>query len=153
MSYELIRPGDYQCFNIWSWSRILSLAYMGGWQPAGTKLDYFPADPDKKPIDWDGTYMSNAGQFVTDEDALALAAGLDSLLDCTAGLDMAVVLDESAEVSEPAKEFRHQLNRRPRAHISDQVLMEALGLLRAGWQRQVLRDFALFCRRGGFSIY
>ena len=63
------------------WSRLLSIAQVYGWQPAGTQLPegYCGDDPafwKGDPSDWDGRYWPGYGQEVTAKDALELAAAL-----------------------------------------------------------------------------
>src|SRR6266702_2975869 len=65
---------------IGGWSRLLSIATVYGWQPAGTLPpdDYGDDAAFWKggPSDWDGSYWPGHGQIVAAGDALELAAAL-----------------------------------------------------------------------------
>jgi hypothetical protein len=80
---------DWGNFNWAAWRELLELAHSYGWEPAGTvyaerdeggnlvpvglyQLLYGCREEDLKP----GSYSSNDGQWVTDEDAAALANAL-----------------------------------------------------------------------------
>ena len=153
MGYDLIQSNNYWAFNPPTWRLVISLAQLGGWQPAGTKLDYLPLDPDKEPIDWDGSYFGNNGQFVTDEDARALADGLESWLNCTTALDIFDPFDEKIEASESTEVFKCLIDERLRCHITEPCDRTMLRVFRGEEIREHFRIFARFCRRGGFSIY
>ncbi|HEV8530255.1 MAG TPA: hypothetical protein VGT00_02425 [Methylomirabilota bacterium] len=66
------------------WSRLLSIAQVYGWEPAGTEAPPPDVqDPGDQPwlwrgdpSDWDGRYWPGLGQEVTAKDALELAAAL-----------------------------------------------------------------------------
>ena len=59
-----------------SWTRLLSLAEMYGWEPSGT------TEPHGEPLDdWVGGYNSNDGQYVAPEDAKAMGDALGKALD------------------------------------------------------------------------
>ena len=72
--------GDEARFGIDIWPVVLKLAQSYGWKPEGTQgPDY--DDPNlKMSDDWDGNYLTNDGQIVTDDDAAALADALESAL-------------------------------------------------------------------------
>lgn len=74
MGYDLTndKGNDFR-FNIHGWRPLLQIAEMHGWEPMGTTLDNDP--------EWDGSYYSNDGQYVTPEDSRALANALRSALD------------------------------------------------------------------------
>src|SRR5438445_5871465 len=64
-----------ECYDLprGGWSRLLSIARIYGWQPAGTVFpeDYYDEPLWKgDPLYWDGRYWPGYGQFVTGEDAL-----------------------------------------------------------------------------------
>lgn len=56
-------------FTTVEWHKLIELAQEYGWQPAGTQLDE---------DNWSGTYLSNDGQIVTQNDALALGNALSA---------------------------------------------------------------------------
>lgn len=78
-------------FSLVGWSKVLNLANMYGWKPAGTIIDFdvhLPQNPtpeekaksEARLREWDGTYFTNDQQLVTKEDALAIAAALEQSL-------------------------------------------------------------------------
>jgi hypothetical protein len=152
MGYCLAQENDFWYFNLGNWPRVLILAHLGGWQPAGTKLEFYLEAPDVRVPDWNGSYTGNSGQEVTDEDGRALADGLETLLDCTDDCSIAELLEGSEEAWESAQEFGCLLTRRPGCSIDDPFVRSALELLQGEKSRKGLRVFASFCRREGFII-
>jgi hypothetical protein len=96
--------GGYFSLNVWAWPTVVELAQMYGWNPAGTEPPAGPPEgvevvridladaqvignikhPHTHPTDeyrqsksWAGGYFSNDWQYVTEADALALAAALE----------------------------------------------------------------------------
>lgn len=70
MGFNLRRYGEkFEEFpyNAFGWHEVLKLAHKNGWEPNGTECD----EPD-----WGGCYVTNDGQYVTDEDANAMANAL-----------------------------------------------------------------------------
>ena len=65
--------GSHQSYSISTWITILQAAQEHGWNPVGTEA---PCDFEGE---WNGSYTVNANQFVTREDAAALAHALDSM--------------------------------------------------------------------------
>jgi hypothetical protein len=83
MGYDLCGRGGYCFVNIDDWGPLLGIAQAWGWKPAGTLLPYGPPEAQGDPgpdWEWNGGYLCNEHQEVTDEDALALAAALDRAL-------------------------------------------------------------------------
>ncbi len=119
-------------FNNLTWSQILNLADRYGWQPMGTEApawEVLGADP---PIhadypDWDGTYFSNDGQFVTDRDASNIAAALERALDDIPEHDTMEDM-QTAQDASPMEWF-------------------------SGQGKTTVRDFIEFSRTGGFCIF
>lgn len=70
-----------QKFSKESWSRLLSLALFYGWQPLGTRVPSMTEIHGFHADYWDGTYLSNDGQIVVAEDALAMGIALAKALD------------------------------------------------------------------------
>lgn len=93
----------------WRFYRALAETY--GWQPAGT----LPPPGFTPAASWPATYESNDGQWVSAEDALALAAALRRALEDPAratherkiaeGLDMDAPRDDSGSLGEMIKFF------------------------------------------------
>src|SRR5262249_56326969 len=78
MSFELhSKTGERFRFSSAGWGYYLALAAKYGWQEAGTlRPDGLPDSES-----WPGTYDSNDGQWVSDEEAAALARALQAALD------------------------------------------------------------------------
>ncbi len=118
-------------FNIFSWSHILKLAYWYGWKPKGTEApEDMPGlghrlDPDDP--DWNGSYFSNGGQFVTDRDANSIAAALERALDDIPDHDTMEDM-QTAQDASPMEWF-------------------------SGQGERTVRDFIEFSRTGGFCIF
>ena len=78
MSFELHgKTGERFRFSSAGWGYYLGLAAQYGWQEAGTLRP--DALPDSE--SWAGTYDSNDGQWVSDQEAQALARALQAALD------------------------------------------------------------------------
>lgn len=79
MGMDLEGAGGYFRFTMSSWSRVGELAVMGGWQP--TEGTCPPSDWNKhQDGEWDGSYGSNDGARVSDEDAQRMADALERVL-------------------------------------------------------------------------
>ncbi len=57
------------------WNDVLEIAWQCDWEPAGTIRPRGETD-----LNWDGTYLSNDWQTVTEEDAMNIAAALERAL-------------------------------------------------------------------------
>ena len=115
-----------QKFSRESWVRVLSLGMFYGWQPMGTRV---PSMTEIHGFDaeyWDGTYLTNDGQIVVTEDALALGLALEKSLDDIPDFNLDVYLPDLSKVT-PFEYF-------------------------AGDEKQQLADFIKFCRLGSFLI-
>ena len=78
MGFSLTNDRDeYFGFNWGAWHSVLLWAHQGGWKPAGTQGTGILGD---NPEEWDGGYTSNDCQLVADEDAAAIADGLENYL-------------------------------------------------------------------------
>jgi hypothetical protein len=78
MSFDLHNEkGERFSFRSSGWNYYRNLAGEYGWQPAGT----LPPDGLPDSDSWSKTYDSNDGQWVSDEDAEALARALQAALD------------------------------------------------------------------------
>lgn len=115
-----------QKFTRESWTKVLSLAIFYGWQPMGTRV---PSMTEIHGFDteyWDGTYLTNDGQIVVTEDALALAIALEKSLDDIPDFNLHYYLLDLNKVT-PFEFF-------------------------AGDEKGQLVDFIKFCRLGSFLI-
>lgn len=115
-----------QKFHRESWTRILSLAMFYGWQPMGTRVPSMTEIHGFDTESWDGTYLTNDGQIVVTEDALALGIALEQSLDDIPDFNL--------------EDYPLDLNRvNPFEYF-------------AGDEKQRLTDFVKFCRLGSFLI-
>ena len=115
-----------QKFSKESWVKILNLAMFYGWQPLGTRVPSITEIHGLIFEDWDGTYLTNDGQIVVEEDALRMGRALEKSLDD--------IPDFNLEVHPPNP---NQIN--PFEYF-------------AGDEKQQLTDFIKFCRLGSFLI-
>jgi hypothetical protein len=127
---DLSGKGGEMSFNNGTWGHLLKLATMNGWEPAGTR---------KRSREWDGNYWTNDGQRVTDDDARNLADALEEALpdvpDHDALEGKKVRIGNTDEYAIPA-----DVPTTPFEWFS-------------GKAKQRLRDFIVFCRKGGFRIW
>lgn len=86
MGYNLIGQNVYFDTSLSTYPKLLTLAYVYGWTPRWTEMDadwyadFYNApreEAERRASSWDGSYFSNDGQWVTREDAAAMAAALD----------------------------------------------------------------------------
>ena len=161
MSYYLSSQSTIarEKFSGEAWIKVLNLALAYGWQPLGTRLssvierysfDVEEWDP------WDGTYLTNDGQTVVAEDALALAAALERALDDIPDFKIelrrrleTVKVDDLSETMSPVE----------RAILEAGLERHLLGLVEihpfeyfAGEEKLHLAGFIKFCRLGSFTI-
>ena len=166
MSYQLFSPlaNSLQSVSRETWSRILNLARFYGWQPMGTLPPYIhnlrslalQADANEAGArgSWDGSYLRNEGQTVRAQDALSLAAALETSLD-----DIPDVIiewdtsipdeDDMPEWLSPAEKafIRHGLEDHRNDGMGDSPF-EYFG----GDRKQRLAEFIRFCTLGEFVI-
>jgi len=78
MGYDLkaLRDGEKFSWRLFYWPRVLDLARIYGWKPAGTLPPR--SWPRGKP--WNDAYHANDGGIVTAADALALAGAVERFL-------------------------------------------------------------------------
>ena len=115
-----------QKFNREAWTKVLSLAIFYGWQPMGTRV---PSMTEIHGFDaeyWDGTYLTNDGQIVVTEDALALGIALEKSLDDIPDFNLDIYPTDLSRVT-PFEYF-------------------------AGDEKAQLVDFVKFCKLGSFLI-
>ena len=159
MGMDLSGRGGYFRFSNTSWCKVLELAYGYGWKPAGTEpgqwvdpstgelAEQLSPDPDK----WDGNYITNAAQWVTDEDAASIADALEQALDDIPDSDTG----EKWVTYGPAN--------LPTGPVERSLVEEGLAVSGAngslsppeyfgGEAKQRVRDFIAYCRAGAFYI-
>tara|TARA_B100001093_G_scaffold481648_1_gene512573 strand:- start:5220 stop:5633 length:414 start_codon:yes stop_codon:yes gene_type:complete len=71
MGFTLVTAESQEEFNInfFEWRPLLLLGEAYGWNPAGTLMDVDES--------WDGSYLSNDGQKITEEDSEKLAKAIE----------------------------------------------------------------------------
>jgi len=144
MSVDLkTRNGGRMKFSNITWAKILSLAKYYGWKPTGTVDPWWKDEPDAP--DWCGCYTSNDGQWVTSDDALNMANALDRAtedMDGTSKKDSnEIAIDEDFKFGVLAmKKLESLLGPDARPCKGD-------------IDKQMLKDFIRFCRKGSFCIF
>lgn len=143
-------------FSMTGWSKVLELAEINGWIPAGTE-----PNPDLFPDGITTGYGSNEGQLVTELDAANIAAALERALDDIPDIDTAAHrINLSAgnieKFSEDNGEFR--VDAALIEAIPDLIINRDNNTLNpfdffSGSKKQHIRDFIAFCRKGAFSIW
>src|SRR5688500_14379976 len=139
-------------FSIMSWYKVLNLAFMCGWVPAGTlpPLEYDDEEGDTAYREWDGRYHSGERQWITDDDALAFAAALE------AGMDDIPDLDLGETIRTPLRfgEFDLYLNEEETIErVTTRYTPNPFEYFSGQRRKQRLREFIEFCRRGGFMVW
>jgi hypothetical protein len=135
---------------------LLDLAHEYGWEPAGTEPpQWIATNPDgsidhemtamysRSKENWDGSYFSNDGQYVTDEEAASIADALERALDD--------IPDEETEAKVEAIKLQPWLaygSRGPQYDIPLSLIDKFSGRSR----KKQVKDFMAFCRAGGFSV-
>jgi len=115
-----------QKFTRESWTKVLSLGLFNGWQPIGTRVPSITELHGLNTEPWDGTYLTNDGQIVVTEDALALGIALEKSLDDIPDFNLEVYPPDLGKVN-PFEYF-------------------------AGDEKRHLADFIKFCKLGSFLI-
>ena len=138
MGFDLSNKSDgYQRFSGAGWGLALTLAKHYGWQAAGTPR---PADWDDTDGPWEGEYAIQAGQWVTEADAMAFAEALDRAV---AADDFVVIAQRSVD------ELNAEL---VRAIPSAEDDIQPLPKEEAEKFRGRMIELAKFARQGAFAI-
>lgn len=150
MGMDLLGRGVYFRYNHWYWSQVLLLAYRYGWKPAGTKIDHFGKVDEEKweqfrhlYEDWDGDYVSNECQWVTDEDAANIAQALERALEDIPDEDTVSVLAANQPCGLEGAGVR-SIETELEKHLTP------LDWFSGEEGKQMIREFIAFCRVGGF---
>lgn len=151
MGYDLTNHAGQQFrFNMTGWSKLFDLAVEFGWHPAGTKaenwIDAQTGEVVRDYSDWDGSYFYNEYQYVTSEDASALAAALERALPNLPNVDMHEATTRSDLDAQ-----------RMNALMADMGLRVANGDLKpvqyfSGPLKGKIQRFIYFCKAGSFTI-
>ena len=148
------KAGDYFRFSSVAWFKVMSLAESYGWKAQGT------ASPDNwqercrencHGLLWDGDYRSNAGQWVTADDASAIAIALEKALPDIPDCLMPSTLVEAPLEDDISAFIARLLGDGARMIVQNEVLSpyEYFG----GEAKDKVRGFIKYCHRGEFAIY
>jgi hypothetical protein len=157
-------------FNIDEWPLVLKLAQIHGWEPEGTQPSFDDrlistggaedTDTDEHTDkaysggEWNGTYLLNRMQSVTDSDAAALADAVEQALEHIPAVPIDKQLENRRvlylENSDGPEEVVDKILER----FTDDFTKEADPHLQFSGpaHKEKLEDFVDFCRRGGFTI-
>ncbi len=145
MSVDLVGEQGHVVFNIWNWSKILTLAQQYGWQPMGTEAPGpLPELEGESPSenndwrDWDGNYLTNDFQSVTAEDATNIAAALERVVEDIPDHD---AMEDKVKFIQDQRVFDWDTacNASPVEWFS-------------GRGKQAVQQFIAFCKAGEFCI-
>jgi hypothetical protein len=179
MGMDLSGEGGHFRFSQDAWGAALELAREHGWEPAATEppeefVVYAPdgvtvheeaTQQERKAWEgWDGSYLYNSRQVVTDEDAANIAASLERALEDIpeeGGATDKLLTPEQyqrmhrselphEEFDEALEGFVERQRERKRGGIT-QIRPQTPANYFAG-QKDWLREFITFCRAGGFSV-
>jgi hypothetical protein len=165
MGMDLHRAGGDFWFNIFSWGQVLELAQQYGWEPAGTEMqptevldadgnidheltDQFMAIRE----DWDGNYVTNDWQHVSDDDAAHIADALERALDDIPDFDSGEKAKKFTPDEPPVNPVaRALLAAGFKPFVASNDLLSPVEFF-SGEGKQKIRDFIDYCRAGGFEI-
>jgi hypothetical protein len=157
MSFHLINEqGVCFWFSVVSWHKVIELAELGGWRPAGTeKPGYYDELRYGK---WSGKYTTNNRQWVTAQDAAALADALECMIDDlpdTEAPDLKVEYGKK-DVGLPSapRHLKWLLTNLPDGEtvVGENCKLSPLAFFGGKYKDQI-RDFVTFCRLGSFALW
>lgn len=142
---------DFDTMDPFAYGKLLELAHKFEWKPQGT-ISPERWNPGWAGKDWDPyQYVTNDGQTVTDEDALAIAEALERALK--------EIPDEESEpmelfVYEPSTNFLEEMDALEKARKGMEYHLIDPKVLFAGknGKAKIMR-FIDLCRQGGFVIF
>lgn len=149
MAIELYREeGESFHFDYFGiWEKVMDLAHIYGWQPAGTGQPPAWEDADDS-TRWSGRYDLYLGERVHDGDAHALAEALARALPDLPDSPMPDRIFET-EMEEIDREGQISISFYIIEPNTELNLFEVFG----GQYKEELVDFIRFCHQGGFHIY
>lgn len=163
--FDLKGPGGITHFGVQDWHFVVEIAEDYGWKPEGTVFDELPEgsfifgdgdDPEeyvRGEIEeyFLRDYFSNDGQWVTDEDAEALAAALESALEDIPNSDAIGHKDpRNAWPRRVAKWCQLMPGGEPVPTLRETISAPEWF---SGERKKQLVAFIAFCRAGGFEIH
>ncbi len=162
MGMDLRGPSGEFRFNTHDWRKVLHLARVYGWEPEGTQGpdiemgtwvhgSFVAHDNQPAKEAWDGTYLSNDYQRVTDDDAMNLVNALSRAIAELPDYNVTEIKERSIDDGLSGAIF---------AAIADVVDITYYGPSAdaepiewfSGEKKQQVIDFVDFCRAGGFVI-
>jgi len=158
------KHGDYFRFGLTAWHKMLDLAAMHGWEPAGTLMPEHWTDPDYDWPEWGGGYTTNEYQRVTAEDAAALADALESALDDLPDVETANKMTDRVPATGDGPLFGLHKMLREIAEAAGENPEEAytaimpdadlspVDFYSGAEHKDKLRAFIAYCRDGEFNI-
>jgi hypothetical protein len=151
MGYDLKNSKNNFRINVNAWPILLELAFHYGWNRIGTKSETI--------ADWDGTYLTNSGAYVTSEDAVNLAVALEKALpdipeidnpSLSASIWGSNVMNTDYRIDKDMMTDFHNYINPPSGEDVSKLLLRFGGDI----HRQKIKDFIIFCKEGeGFKIY
>jgi hypothetical protein len=137
----------------------LELAYDYGWKPAGTVPGEWiipeTGEVDKRlspdPDEWDGNYVTNDFQWVTDKDAAHIADALEKALDDIPDFDTDEKWVEYGPTNVPTRLVERSLVEHGLSIYGPNGSFSPLEFF-SGEAKQKIRDFIVYCRTGAFYI-
>jgi hypothetical protein len=159
MGMDLNGAGGYQRFSNTSWCKMLELAHMYGWKPAGTEpgqwVDQSTGELNEQmspdPDEWDGSYFTNDFQWVADEDAAHIADALEQALDDIPDFDTNEKWVEYGSTNLPTSPVERSLVEEGFVVSGPNESLSSLEFF-SGEDKQQVRDFIAYCRAGAFFI-
>lgn len=122
------RRGEDFWLTLSAWASVLDMAGLNGWYPEGTRV---PADMQEQP--WPEDYLSAQGQWVSEEDAGAMASALGEVLDEVPDEDDYTPFDPEDEeqrillVAEVDHDFHELFSGPAKGYLSDLLAFLASG--------------------------
>ena len=149
MGMDLRGAGGTERFSVTSWCKVLQLAQEYGWQPAGTQAPTFALveGTTETVEDWDGTYLSNSFQRVTDEDAANIAEALQRALSDIPDFDT----DEKWVELTPSNPFERMMVEQGFQMSGPNPSLTPIEFF-SGEAKQKVKNFIEYCQAGGFCI-
>jgi hypothetical protein len=154
MGMDLCRGTDYFRWNAIGWVALLETAINYGWEPTGTGP---PRGCLKK--DWHGNYHGNEGQLFYARDAKSLASALETFLKTpeTPHLRRSKrqreVLSLGRVLAGDVQGLARLICGRTAATIGTRSKQKKALQRWNEYEREYIRQFISFCRKGSFRIY
>ena len=151
MGMQLVNAADNTFdFSVISWYKVLNLARICGWVPAGTTA---PEDWDCEDEVWDGRYHTNYGQWVSTVDALGIAAALQAGLDDIPDVEVGEQPMPIKRLTEPNGDTLELFAGDPMVEMNRRLTQSPIEYFSGPKGKALIGEFAEFCGEGGFNIW